>query len=76
MSDDKEYNEVSGYGGGENFIGDTNDHWRVEINGAADKKIPKEQRFLKAILTRFRLVHVNTGKALFSHPVKLPKYGF
>ncbi len=70
MSDDKDFSEVSGYGGAD-FTGDTNDHWRVEILNISPKN-----PFLKSISSKFKLVHVNSGKALFSHSVKLPEYGF
>ena len=70
MSDDKESNEVSAYGGTPGFQGDSNDHWRVEV---VDRK-PGDP-FLHSIVSKFRLVHQNTGKALFSHAVKLPDYG-
>ncbi|KAJ3215440.1 hypothetical protein HK099_006372 [Clydaea vesicula] len=66
VTDNKDHNEVSGYGA-EGFSGDTNDHWRIELENEHDT--------LKA-LTKFRLVHVNTGCFLFSHKVKLPKWGY
>jgi dolichyl-phosphate-mannose-protein mannosyltransferase len=69
MTDDKEFNEVTGYGSA-TFKGDTNDHWRIEV---VDKS-PTDP-YLKA-MARFRLVHQNTNRALFSHDVKLPEWGF
>ncbi|KAL9014422.1 MAG: hypothetical protein Q9173_000930 [Seirophora scorigena] len=67
-------NEVSAYGY-EGFEGDANDFFRVEIveslsDGAAAKA------HVRTIETKFRLIHVMTGCALFSHKVKLPVWGF
>lgn len=67
ISDDKEHNEASGYGE-PGFLGDTNDHWRVEF-------VDRSHASLKAMSTKFRLVHVNTGCKLFSHALKLPEWG-
>ncbi|KAJ3167910.1 hypothetical protein HDU88_001857 [Geranomyces variabilis] len=61
--------EVSGYGA-PGFMGDSNDHWQVELH---DYK--PEKPYLTA-LQKFRLIHVNTGCALFSHAIKLPEWGF
>ena len=70
-NDDKELNEVSGYGHA-NFLGDTNDHWVVEILGnARDDTSP-----VKAISTRVRFRHANTGCYLYSRESKLPEWGF
>ncbi|AMD21726.1 HFL130Wp [Eremothecium sinecaudum] len=66
--------EVSGYGYAE-FEGDANDDWIVEIDREAS--VPGEaQESVKAIDTKFRLRHAMTGCLLFSHEVKLPKWGF
>ena len=67
-------NEISAYGY-EGFEGDANDYFRVEIvksmsDGAAAKT------HLRTIETKFRLIHVMTGCAVFSHKVKLPDWGF
>ena len=67
-------NEVSAYGY-EGFEGDANDFFRVDIvkslsDGAAAKT------HLRTIETKFRLIHLMTGCALFSHKVKLPDWGF
>lgn len=67
-------NEVSAYGY-EGFEGDANDDFRVEI--VKDQSIKGEARTrLRTMETKFRLIHVMSGCALFSHVVKLPKWGF
>ncbi|AGO12747.1 AaceriADR279Cp [[Ashbya] aceris (nom. inval.)] len=66
--------EVSGYGFPD-FEGDANDDWVVEID--KDKSAPGEARErVRALETKFRLRHAMTGCLLFSHQVKLPKWGF
>lgn len=67
-------NEVSGYGY-EGFDGDANDDFRVEIVKDHSEKGPARER-LRTMQTKFRLIHTTTGCALFSHKVKLPKWGF
>ena len=69
VTEKKTHNEASCYGDAEDpeFVGDTNDHWRVEIFGLSDKD---SDHYLNAIESRFRLVHVNTGCHLFSHETK------
>ncbi|CAA9965679.1 dolichyl-phosphate-mannose-protein mannosyltransferase 1 [Pyrenophora teres f. maculata] len=67
-------NEVSAYGY-EGFEGDANDLFRIEIVKAKSDGAVAKQR-LRTIETKFRLVHVMTGCALFSHKVKLPDWGF
>ncbi|KAJ3130402.1 hypothetical protein HK098_002631, partial [Nowakowskiella sp. JEL0407] len=69
VTDNKDHNEVSAYGS-PGFLGDTNDHWRIEIPNH-DPKDP----FVNAMQTKFRLIHQNTGCKLFSHNVKLPEWG-
>lgn len=67
-------NEVSAYGF-EGFEGDANDWFRVEI--VKDKSKPGvAQERVRAVDTKFRLVHPLQGCALFSHPVKLPDWGY
>ncbi|KAL8784553.1 MAG: hypothetical protein Q9213_003901 [Squamulea squamosa] len=67
-------NEVSAYGY-EGFEGDANDYFRVEIvKSLSDGAAAKER--VRTIETKFRLVHIMTGCALFSHKVKLPDWGF
>lgn len=67
-------NEVSAYGY-EGFEGDANDLFRVEIvKSMSDGALAKQR--LRTIETKFKLVHVMTGCALFSHKVKLPDWGF
>ncbi|SCU89752.1 LAME_0E05314g1_1 [Lachancea meyersii CBS 8951] len=66
--------EVSGYGF-EGFEGDANDDWIVEIDQKASA--PGEARTrVKALETKFRLKHPMMNCHLFSHEVKLPKWGF
>ncbi|ORY76622.1 Dolichyl-phosphate-mannose-protein mannosyltransferase-domain-containing protein [Protomyces lactucae-debilis] len=67
-------NEVSAYGF-DGFDGDANDYFKLEIvpeyTEAGEARVN-----LTAIRSRFRLIHVMTGGALFSHKVKLPAWGF
>ncbi|CEP10064.1 hypothetical protein [Parasitella parasitica] len=74
MTDVEYHNEVSGYGF-DNFSGDSNDHWRVEII-SGDKSDPESKERLKTIHTKFALIHVMSQCSLFSHSVKLPDWGF
>ncbi|EAS35084.2 dolichyl-phosphate-mannose-protein mannosyltransferase [Coccidioides immitis RS] len=67
-------NEVSAYGY-EGFPGDANDLFRVEIVNSLSKGAEAKKR-LRTIETKFKLVHVMSGCVLFSHPVKLPSWGF
>lgn len=67
-------NEISAYGY-EGFEGDANDLFRVEIiKRMSDGPLAKTR--LRTIQTKFRLIHIMTGCALFSHKVKLPEWGF
>ncbi|KAG8625090.1 hypothetical protein KVT40_006841 [Elsinoe batatas] len=67
-------NEVSAYGY-DGFEGDANDYFKVEIvKSLSDGNKAKER--VRTIETKFRLVHLMTGCALFSHKVKLPDWGF
>ncbi|KAI8993588.1 hypothetical protein BDB01DRAFT_776808 [Pilobolus umbonatus] len=68
------HNEVSAYGF-DNFTGDANDQWRVEIV-EGDSYDPESKHKLRTINTKFRLIHTMTQCALFSHSVKLPEWGF
>lgn len=65
-------NEVSAYGY-EGFDGDANDFFRVEIVKKKSKGAVAKER-VRTIETQFRLIHVMTGCALFSHKVKLPDW--
>jgi dolichyl-phosphate-mannose-protein mannosyltransferase len=65
-------NEVSAYGY-DGFEGDANDLFRVEIVKSHSKGALAKER-LRTIETKFRLIHVMTGCALFSHKVKLPEW--
>lgn len=66
--------EVSAYGY-EGFEGDANDDFVVEIQKAYTKS-PDAQQNLTALQSVIRLRHAMTGCYLFSHEVKLPKWGF
>lgn len=66
--------EVSCYGA-HGFNGDINDTWIIEIDKDASKDEESKQRVI-ALKTIFRLRHLSTGCYLFSHEVKLPKWGF
>ncbi|CCF60595.1 hypothetical protein KAFR_0K02390 [Kazachstania africana CBS 2517] len=66
--------EVTCYGY-QGFSGDANDDWIIEIDKKASK--PGEaQECVKAIDSKFRLKHALSGCYLFSHPRKLPSWGF
>ena len=67
-------NEVSAYGY-EGFEGDANDLFRVEIVKSMSDGVEAKIR-LRTIQTKFRLIHVMTGCALFSHKVKLPDWAY
>jgi dolichyl-phosphate-mannose-protein mannosyltransferase len=75
VTDKKTHSEVSCYGDAENpkFIGDFNDHWRVEIMNAEEGNVTA---YLQSMKSKFKLVHVNRGCSLFSHEIKLPKWAF
>ncbi|KKA29200.1 hypothetical protein TD95_000934 [Thielaviopsis punctulata] len=65
-------NEVSCYGY-EGFEGDANDLFRVEIVKSKSKGGVAKER-VRTIETKFRLIHIMSGCALFSHKVKLPEW--
>lgn len=66
--------EVSCYGF-ENFTGDANDDWVVEI---VDYKLRTDagKKLVRAMELVIRFRHAMTGNYLFSLPVKLPEWGF
>lgn len=66
--------EVSGYGY-EGFGGDANDDFVVEIQKKYTKSKAAQEK-VRSLETVFRLRHAMTGCYLFSHEVKLPKWGF
>lgn len=74
VTEDENHFEVSGYGSKE-FAGDANDEWKVEIMDfdGRDKKAGESMHTLRS---KFKLVHTNMACDLFSHSVKLPKWGF
>jgi dolichyl-phosphate-mannose-protein mannosyltransferase len=57
------------------YEGDANDHWYFEIE-KGDSSDPLSSTRLRTLRTHFRLRHALTGCYLFSHKVKLPKWGF
>ncbi|OLY81118.1 Dolichyl-phosphate-mannose-protein mannosyltransferase 1 [Smittium mucronatum] len=67
--------EVSAYGA-EDFDGDSNDDFRLEIVSSKNKKNSDGTLDVEAINTKFRLIHVNMNCALFNSRKKLPKYAF
>ncbi|KAI1493234.1 dolichyl-phosphate-mannose-protein mannosyltransferase 1 [Biscogniauxia mediterranea] len=72
VSEQEWQNEVSAYGY-EGFPGDANDLFRVEIvKKQSVGPVAKER--LRTIETKFRLIHIMSGCALFSHKVKLPEW--
>jgi dolichyl-phosphate-mannose-protein mannosyltransferase len=74
VTDNDWQKEVSCYGY-EGFDGDANDDFVVEIQKKYTKS-PEAQENLRAVESVFRLRHAMTGCYLFSHEVKLPKWGF
>ncbi|KAK3815670.1 MAG: LOW QUALITY PROTEIN: glycosyltransferase family 39 protein [Linnemannia gamsii] len=74
MTEDENHFEVSGYGG-EGFPGDSNDEWKLEIldYDGKDKAAGQNLHTLRSV---FKLSHPNQACDLFSHKVKLPKWGF
>eukprot|EP00833_Pecoramyces_ruminatium_P010431 jgi/Orpsp1_1/1184463/evm.model.c7180000089631.1 len=67
----KKFNEVSGYGNA--TIGDANDLWRVEI---VKDHYDSKSHSIHALLTTFRLRHVETGCLLQSSGAYYPEWGF
>ena len=67
-------NEVSCYGYA-GFEGDANDFYKIEIVKSMSDGAEAKKR-VRTIETKFRLIHLMTGCALFSHKVKLPTWGF
>lgn len=57
------------------FEGDSNDEWRVEILDYEGKEKAAGE-MLHTLRSKFKLVHANMACDLFSHKVKLPKWGF
>ncbi|QSL64557.1 hypothetical protein MERGE_001858 [Pneumocystis wakefieldiae] len=73
LSDVDWQNEVSGYGH-EGFPGDYNDFFRIEIDKSRSYT-DESKSSVRAIETKFRLIHVATGCALFSNNIYLPEWG-
>eukprot|EP00794_Sanderia_malayensis_P020305 gene20305-22297_t len=61
--------QVSGYG--EEGRGDENDNWRFVIVSS-----PGADQIIQTVLTKFKLIHVNTGCALGETDKTLPKWGW
>lgn len=66
--------EVSCYGF-DGFEGDANDDWIIDIDQKLSAPGAARER-VRALETKFRLKHAITGCYLFSHEVKLPKWGY
>jgi len=67
----KKFNEVSGYGN--STVGDANDLWRVEI---VKDRYDASTHSVHALLTTFRLRHVESGCLLQSSGASYPEWGF
>lgn len=63
--------EVSCYGN--TTIGDTKDHWEVEV---VDDAASRDHSKLRTLTTAFRLKHVDLGCYLRAGNVNLPQWGF
>lgn len=74
MTEDENHFEVTGYGY-KGFPGDANDEWRVEIV-ESDSSDLEGATTLHTLRSKFKFVHANMNCDLFSHAVKLPKWGF
>ncbi|KAI9225614.1 MAG: glycosyltransferase family 39 protein [Piptocephalis tieghemiana] len=74
VSEQDHHKEVSAYGFPE-FDGDDNDLWVVEIYDW-EPTVPESRDRLISIHSKFRLRHHLQRCHLFSHKVKLPKWGF
>ncbi|KAF9428432.1 hypothetical protein BGZ94_002415 [Podila epigama] len=74
VTEDENHFEVSGYGYA-GHPGDANDEWRLEIV-SHDSYDPEGATSLHTLRSKFKLVHTNMHCDLFSHSVKLPKWGF
>ncbi|QLQ78040.1 hypothetical protein HG537_0A02870 [Torulaspora globosa] len=66
--------EVSCYGF-DGFEGDANDDWIIEVDENLSAPGPAREH-VRALETKFRLKHAMSGCYLFSHEVKLPKWGY
>ncbi|KAF9537425.1 hypothetical protein EC957_008293 [Mortierella hygrophila] len=75
VTEDENHFEVSAYGGTDEFPGDSNDEWKLEILDyeGKDKAAGQNLHTLRSI---FKLSHPNMACDLFSHSVKLPKWAF
>jgi dolichyl-phosphate-mannose-protein mannosyltransferase len=67
FTDDKDINEVSGYGA-ENFAGDSNDNWKIEL-------FEDVWGVVMSKVSRLRIKHIQTGCYLMSKESKLPEWG-
>ncbi|KAI8870746.1 PMT-domain-containing protein [Ramicandelaber brevisporus] len=68
------HNEVSGYGW-QGFEGDANDDFRIEVVETEGETDETRGRVL-AFHSKFRIIHQNTGCAMYSNSKKLPDWGF
>ncbi|KAF9344941.1 hypothetical protein BGX26_003730 [Mortierella sp. AD094] len=74
VTESENHFEVSAYGY-QGFPGDANDDWKVEIV-EYDGSNATSGELLHTLRSKFKLVHPNMSCDLFSHKVKLPKWGF
>ncbi|KAF9946117.1 hypothetical protein BGZ72_000667 [Mortierella alpina] len=74
MTEGENHFEVTGYGFKE-FPSDANDEWHLEIV-ESDSSDPEGTTTLHTLRSKFKLIHANMNCDLFSHAVKLPKWGF
>ncbi|CAO3634459.1 unnamed protein product [Mucor hiemalis] len=73
ITDTTYHKEVSGYGFLDH-VGDSNDHWRVQID--ENKQYPEAGQVLQSRRSKFRLFHVNQDCHLFASFERLPDWGF
>ncbi|KAK0548730.1 Protein O-mannosyltransferase 2 [Tilletia horrida] len=70
----KENHEVSCYGDLE--VGDSNDHWIVEVVDDLNTGKPKPGQHVRSLSTRLRFRHKNLGCYLFASTALLPQWGW
>ncbi|KAI8375262.1 Dolichyl-phosphate-mannose-protein mannosyltransferase-domain-containing protein [Choanephora cucurbitarum] len=73
VTDSDYHYEVSAYGF-EDYEGDSNDFWQVQIEADSEKSESSNQ--LKARRSRFRLFHPNQNCHLYSTVQRLPEWGY
>ncbi|KAI8380246.1 Dolichyl-phosphate-mannose-protein mannosyltransferase-domain-containing protein [Blakeslea trispora] len=73
VTDSDYHHEVSAYGY-EDYEGDSNDFWQVQIE--ADPEFPEASTQLQTRRSRFRLFHSNQRCHLYSTVQRLPEWGY